>query len=385
MKIVYISSSTIPSRTANSIHVMKMCQAFSKLGHDVYLIAPERGKVEELDNKTDVFDFYGVDNCFRIVKIPWVAIRGTRHIYGIRAAFKAYQLQADVVYGRNLQGCYFASLGKKRVIYEEHQPINREDKTIDKQFMSMVNKKSFKKMVVISEALKQYFIATYKIDDEKIIVAHDGADPTIDDNQIDECTVNDTKPKNKRMAIGYVGQLYSGKGMEIILPLAKKCPWADLHVIGGTEEDISYWKGMSSNIKNIHFHGFVPQNQLHKYWRMMDVFMAPYLKQVKGAGNNSKEVTKRSNIAEWMSPLKIFEYMAQAKAIVASDLPVLREVLIHNENALLCDPDRLEEWVTALESLRNDDILRMKLGNNAKKSFLKNYTWLERAKKVLSF
>ena len=40
MKILYISKSTIPSRTANSVHVMKMCQAFSDIGHDVVLLAP---------------------------------------------------------------------------------------------------------------------------------------------------------------------------------------------------------------------------------------------------------------------------------------------------------------------------------------------------------
>ena len=42
MKIVYISSSTIPSRAANSIHVMKMCQAFANNGYDVVLLAPDK-------------------------------------------------------------------------------------------------------------------------------------------------------------------------------------------------------------------------------------------------------------------------------------------------------------------------------------------------------
>ena len=41
MNLVYISNSIIPSRTANSIHVMKMCQAFADNGHDVVLLAPD--------------------------------------------------------------------------------------------------------------------------------------------------------------------------------------------------------------------------------------------------------------------------------------------------------------------------------------------------------
>ena len=42
MKILYISNSIIPSRTANSIHVMKMCQAFADNGHEVVLLAPDK-------------------------------------------------------------------------------------------------------------------------------------------------------------------------------------------------------------------------------------------------------------------------------------------------------------------------------------------------------
>mgnify|MGYP001195289087 FL=1 len=51
MKILYISNSIIPSRTANSIHVMKMCQAFADNGHEVILLAPDKKKKYEKKNK----------------------------------------------------------------------------------------------------------------------------------------------------------------------------------------------------------------------------------------------------------------------------------------------------------------------------------------------
>ena len=59
MKILYISKSMIPSRTANSIHVMKMCQAFSDNGHEVVLLAPNIKNKSETDLK-DVYGYYGV-------------------------------------------------------------------------------------------------------------------------------------------------------------------------------------------------------------------------------------------------------------------------------------------------------------------------------------
>jgi UDP:flavonoid glycosyltransferase YjiC (YdhE family) len=65
MKIVYISNSIIPSRTANSIHVMKMCQAFADNGHEVVLLAPDRYKEYE-NGVNDVYEYYGVRESFFI-------------------------------------------------------------------------------------------------------------------------------------------------------------------------------------------------------------------------------------------------------------------------------------------------------------------------------
>lgn len=67
MKILYISKSIIPSRSANSIHVMKMCQAFSLNGHEVVLLAPNIKNLYEKDI-SNVFKFYGIKKKFHIKK-----------------------------------------------------------------------------------------------------------------------------------------------------------------------------------------------------------------------------------------------------------------------------------------------------------------------------
>jgi hypothetical protein len=68
MKLVYLANTGIPSRAANSIHVMKMCQAFAKNGHDVTLILPDRRDVER--DVADPFAFCGVAHCFQLTKLP---------------------------------------------------------------------------------------------------------------------------------------------------------------------------------------------------------------------------------------------------------------------------------------------------------------------------
>jgi len=97
---------------------------------------------------------------------------------------------------------------------------------------------------------------------------------------------------------------------------------------------------------------------------------------VRGVGGGT-------NLADWMSPLKMFEYMAQGKAIIASDLPVLREVLRDGENALLCDPDDPAAWAEALTGLAGQRQRLTELGDCARRDFLNSYSWDQRARHIL--
>ena len=119
MKIAYLSESRIPSRTANSIHVMKMCQALAKGGHEVTLLSPDCGQQEpEID---DLYRFYGVESCFQLTKLPKFNVKGGARIYGMLAALKAKASNVHLAYGRCLQSCFFSSLLGLPVIYESHQ------------------------------------------------------------------------------------------------------------------------------------------------------------------------------------------------------------------------------------------------------------------------
>ena len=77
----------------------------------------------------------------------------------------------------------------------------------------------------------------------------------------------------------------------------------------------------------------------------------------------------------------MFEYMAHGKAIVASDLPVLREVL-HEGIALLVHPDCFDGWREAIRSLASE-ARRETLGRAAKQEFETKYTWTRRMERIL--
>ena len=109
----------------------------------------------------------------------------------------------------------------------------------------------------------------------------------------------------------------------------------------------------------------------------MDVLLAPYQEDTRVPGG--------LNTARWMSPIKIFEYMASRKPILCSDLPVLREVLCHEENALLLPPREPQAWASALARLNSDAALAERLAETALRNFEERHTWQERARKILEF
>jgi glycosyltransferase involved in cell wall biosynthesis len=174
----------------------------------------------------------------------------------------------------------------------------------------------------------------------------------------------------------YVGNLYPGKGIEMICALALQLPNVRFDVVGGDSGAVRSLRKNAEATPNLRFHGHVPHARVGQYLAGADVALAPFGSCVLSS--------KGEDIARWMSPLKMFEYMAAGKAIVASDLPVLREVVTHGENVILCPPGNLASWKDAILELGADDRLRHCLGSNARRLLESQYTWERRAERVLS-
>jgi len=83
------------------------------------------------------------------------------------------------------------------------------------------------------------------------------------------------------------------------------------------------------------------------------------------------------------SPTKIFEYMAMGKAIVASRLGQIGEVLSHEETALLVEPGNVRELAAAIARVAGSSELRERLGPAAREAAVKNHTWGHNARRVL--
>ncbi len=366
MKIAYISNSVIPSRNANSIHVMKMCAAMARAGNEVTLFAP--ASLREEPNCGDGFAHYGIRPAFALQKIRRWPTRGRHYIYCRRAAIAAAGLQPDLVYTRVVEAAWFALRRGLPVVLEMHAPVEQGGRVQSLLFRRVKKDPGLLRIVVISEALRQIFIQRFPELQDIMLVCHDAADPM-------EQALPAQPAAEFPLRVGYVGHLYDGRGSELILRLAERTPWASFHLYGGTDEDIERVRAMAAKGSNVQVHGCVPPALIPGILARLDVLLAPYQRKVSvpGGGDTSR----------WMSPLKIFEYMAAGKAIVSSDLPVLREVLRHDENALLCDPEDVEAWGTALERLRADGEMRSRLASRALEEHRSRYSWDARAQQVL--
>lgn len=359
MRVACIHSSVVPSRAANSIQIMKMAHAIAQEGHQVLLVVPSMKPGQE-PNVADVFSFYGVSPLVRLVRAPWLPIKGRGVIFAILAVLRAWLFRPDVVYTRYARAGYLAALFGLNVIYESHAPEN------GRAYSRMLRSRNLIRVVAISSALRAYLIKTHQLPGEKVIVAHDGAD----------CIGSGVVGRSKDgFDVGYAGHLYEGKGMELISELIRRCGWARFHIIGGRQKEIAYWKERTAGASNVTFYGFVPNKEVHGLLVTMDALVAPYQPRVMSAMGQ--------DIAQWMSPLKIFEYMDAGVPIVASDLPVLREILRDRFNALLCDPLSADAWVAALEELRDDAELAMSLARTARQDLEERYTWRQRARAIL--
>ena len=369
MKLSYIALSKIPSREANSVHVMKMCQALSKAGCDTNLIVPMIPAQDE-----DPYRFYGVDCCFKISHVIWKKTLGSVFLFSYRILKLLRAQNAQCVYGRHLTSCAFAAFAGFRTVWESHTPVEYMGSIYSFIFRMMITRKHFVKLVVISSSLKKYYIEKYGMNPNDIEVMADCSD-VVDIANIKVLNLDDVGYKAN---VGYIGQLYPGKGMEIISAIVPLCPDVLCHIIGGKEADIKVWKKKLSDCKNVVFHGFVKPSETSTYGLSMDILIAPYLKKVQGAGAKND----KKNLAAWMSPLKIFEYMSYKKPIITSELPVLHDVL-NESNSIMCNPEVVEEWVSAINYLVENKIKSEELADAAYSDFINNYTWDIRAKRII--
>ncbi|MFF7245877.1 glycosyltransferase family 4 protein [Embleya sp. NPDC008237] len=359
----------MPSVYANSVHAMRMCDAFARAGHRVSLYtAPGSFAVE------DPHAYYGVRHRFRIrtVSSPDYTPAGYR-VRAERVRRLLVRDAPDLIYGHDLYALT-VGVGIAPLVYETHRM--RDDPNTLRIEHDLLHADVLARIVVITGALEHEYRRVYGASARlPIVVAPEGADPP------DGCGGAAGRPelpgRPDARRIGYVGHLYEGRGIDLVLDLARRLPDLDFHLVGGTPEDLAHWTRPRHHVANAYFHGHRPPATVGAYYPLFDVVLAPYQARVYTADGHCET-------GRWASPMKMFEYMAHGRALVASDLPVLREVLDDRVNCLLRPPTDAAAWAQAITELLADEPLRTALGERARRQVLHRHTWRHRVDRVLA-
>jgi len=370
----YVTSTYLPSPKASTVQVMMMCQAMARLGHAVTLILP---KGHNDPPPAETCAYYGVEPTFDIVRLARGNWRGGAALYQVRGVLRARLGRDGVCYARGrdyVAPALALALGAQAVFEVHGLPASPREAAV----LRWLARSPRARLVAISNALCERY---GELRVASCGVSPDGVDlrrftPPLDRVQARRaCRLPGAIVPLDRPLVMYAGGLYKGRGLEELIAAMVSLS-AGLVIVGGRDEaEIARFRALAFELGvEATFTGHRPPAQIPCYLFAADVLAMPY--------SSSVETASGEDTASWMSPLKMFEYLAAGRPIVASDLPALREVLRHESNALLAKPGSAASLREQIERLLADESLARRLGQQARLD-AEAYSWERRAERIL--
>ena len=180
-----------------------------------------------------------------------------------------------------------------------------------------------------------------------------------------------------KLSCVYTGSLFKGKGLEFMYSLAKKEKDINFFIYGDIITGDKNLINKCKLIKNLHLKGFVDYNHIPRILKSHPIILMPYEKKVYG--NH-----RTANLSDYMSPLKMFDYLASGQVIISSKNYNINKIIKNGYNGIICNNLDIDEWSKKIRSSFKDKNLIKILQKN---SYLtaKRFTWKERVHKILSF
>jgi glycosyltransferase involved in cell wall biosynthesis len=370
MKILY--SHRIGSRDGQGVHLEAMVAALRAAGHTVQVVGPAS------------FDKTGLGSDNKAVALlrrtlpAWVGeLAELAYVVPstLRLAKAAASFQPDVIYERanlfHLAGTLVAARHRLPLLLEVNAPLAEERSHFGRlklqRLAASLERLAWRRathVLPVTEVLASRIVAA-GVPISRISVVPNGID------------LHDFPPAPPpgivadRLVLGFVGFVRDWHGLDhVVRALAsyRGTPRLDLHVVGDGPARIGL-EQMAASLgvaEQVQFTGLIGRESIPAMIGNFDIALQP------------------ASVA-YASPLKVFEYMAAGRAIVAPDQPNLREVLEHERTALLFDPTDPTAMWSAIRRLATDHALRKQLGHAARDEILKrDLTWSGNAKTVLT-
>ncbi|MEK7098903.1 MAG: glycosyltransferase family 4 protein [Patescibacteria group bacterium] len=327
-RMIYVANARMPTEKAHGIQIAKMCEAFIEQGVSVELLLPSRG-----GDRRSIREFYGlrVDVPTRRLLVPdW---------YGSRIGFVA----SSFLFALR----YFFHLVRRRHIHGERFIIYTTD--LDQfsfflipflgipYFVEMHDAKKkrwafrllfwrARAIIAVNDIIRRQLIAVFSIPAERIIVRPNGYDAIVfrHPEEKDDARRVLGLPSGRKIVV-YVGRIYAWKGLDTLIATARLLPDVLFYLVGGTQEALQNIGATGEISGNLIAAGSWHHTQIPRWLWAADILI------VFG--------TKKDEYSYFhTSPMKLFEYMAARRPIIASRTPAI-EAVVSDENVFFCMPD----------------------------------------------
>ena len=390
MKILYYSphpSLNLTDPAGYGTHMREMIQAFQLQGHEVapLIMGGTTPRINNDPPKNSLFK--------RVAKaiIPnrkWQTMKDQRLMDFDEEAFvalrdKIKEFKPDFIYERanymQVSGVRAARKAGVMHVMEMNSPYVEEKLQLEgkgSKLLGIAKQREHEQLeksahiAVVSSALRDYFIQEQGIFRAKFSVVPNAIDPakTVADPALVE-SLRQTYHLEGKTVLGWVGSIQPWHGIDRLIQL-----FADLHsrrpdtalLIVGSGETVEQMKALAAKTnagKNIHFTGYVAHKDVFGHIAAMDICLLP-------------------NTNWYCSPIKIFEYGAMGKAIIATGHPAVLDVMQPSVDGLIVPQDDASALLAAMEDLVQDPNLRNAVATSFKAKVFANHTWAANATRI---
>ncbi len=361
-KIFYISDFSLPNMSAYTLHVLKMCDAFSETGHSVKLLIPYISKdylLERIKEDYLLKSFFKIKGFFKSkIKRNFLTLL----IFSFKL-FKYFKINQNphLIISRSIIPALLLSIFGEKILLE----IHTEPRGLTKIIFLILKNLNFNKnlkFILIHKNLNKKL----KLKDKSFIILDDCVD------------LRDFKHRDEKInSCVYTGSFVKGKGVDTIINVASKLPKINFFLYGNIKTlDENLYKDVLKK-KNIILNDFVAYKEITKILPENKILLMPYEKEVGVLIDNL-------DVSDYISPLKLFDYLASGSVIIASNKDAYSHILKDRYNCFLADSSDPTKWVNIINTaLSNTDMVN-KIQKNSIES-AKNYSWLNRVKKIFQF
>ncbi|MFA9460960.1 glycosyltransferase family 4 protein [Thiohalorhabdus sp. Cl-TMA] len=365
---------------AQGVHIEALCRAFEHLGHEVNLVGPATpsGNGGERSGSRDNATLFGRAMPHWLYEVLALG-------YNVPAFFllvgQMLRQRPDVVYERyalfNVSGRLAAALFRVPFILEVNAPLSEEMQEHGGLVLRGLARRtenwlcrSATRTVVVSSAMREVFTRR-GLPEERFLVIPNAVDRARFHPGVDGAPVRRELGLGARFTVGFVGWIRPWHGVADLLEafalLVRKKPEAVLLLVGDgpAVPELRERAEALGLAEQVIFTGAVAREAVPGYVGAMDVAVQP-------------------NVTSYASPIKLFEYLAAGRAVVAPNRPNITEVVREGREGLLFQPGNVEQLAGQLSRLALDGDLRRELARKAANTVEeRGFFWEANARRVL--